>query len=68
VLGFEVRDAHSTTPNSTKGLRKTTGRLTAQGQRAASTDSDLAAMVDAWPTLPEAIKAGILALVKASRD
>jgi hypothetical protein len=27
---------------------------------------DLAALVDAWPTLPEPIKAGILAMVKAS--
>lgn len=29
-------------------------------------DPDLAAVVDAWPTLPEPIKAGILALVNAS--
>jgi hypothetical protein len=27
-------------------------------------DPDLAAVVDAWPELPEAIKAGILAMVK----
>jgi hypothetical protein len=30
-------------------------------------DPDLAAVVDAWPALPEAIKAGILAIVKATR-
>ncbi len=30
------------------------------------TDPDLAAVVDAWPTLPEALKAGILAMVKAA--
>jgi hypothetical protein len=29
-------------------------------------DTDLAAVVDAWPELPEAIKAGILAMVKAA--
>jgi hypothetical protein len=29
-------------------------------------DADLAAVVDAWPGLPEAIKAGILAMVKAA--
>ena len=29
------------------------------------TDPDLAAVVAAWPELPEAIKAGILAMVKA---
>ena len=30
-------------------------------------DADLQAIVDAWPTLPEAIKAGILAMVTAAR-
>jgi hypothetical protein len=30
------------------------------------TDPNLAAIVDAWPALPEVIKAGILAMVKAS--
>jgi hypothetical protein len=29
-------------------------------------DPDLAAMVDAWSTLPEAIRAGILAMAKAA--
>ena len=27
---------------------------------------DLQALIDAWPTLPEAIKAGILAIVRAA--
>jgi hypothetical protein len=30
-------------------------------------DPDLAAVMDAWPNLPEAIKAGIMAIVKAVR-
>ena len=30
------------------------------------TDPDLAAVVEAWPDLPEALKAGILAMVKAA--
>jgi hypothetical protein len=30
------------------------------------TDPDLAAINAAWPTLPEAIRAGILAIVKAA--
>jgi hypothetical protein len=30
-------------------------------------DPDLAAVVNAWPELPEAIKAGILAMVKAAQ-
>ena len=29
---------------------------------------DLAAVVEAWPDLPEALKAGILAMVKAARS
>jgi hypothetical protein len=31
------------------------------------TDPDLAAIVGAWPALPEAIREGILAIVKAAR-
>jgi len=31
-------------------------------------DPDLAAIVAAWPTLPNAIKAGVLALVHAATD
>jgi hypothetical protein len=30
------------------------------------TDPDLARIVDAWPTLPEAVRAGIVAMVKAA--
>jgi hypothetical protein len=33
----------------------------------ASLDPDLAAVVDAWPTLPAAIKAGILAMIGAAK-
>jgi hypothetical protein len=29
-------------------------------------DPDFAALIDAWPTLPQAIRAGILALVRAA--
>jgi len=29
-------------------------------------DPDLAAVVEAWPDLPEAIRAGIMAMVKAA--
>jgi hypothetical protein len=32
----------------------------------APAEPDLAAIVDAWPTLPDAIKAGILATIEAA--
>jgi hypothetical protein len=32
------------------------------------TDPELAAVAEAWPELPEAIKAGILAMVEAARS
>ena len=31
------------------------------------TDAELAAVVDAWPGLPDAIEAGILAMIKAAK-
>jgi hypothetical protein len=41
-------------------------RATQSATRAASTDPDLAAVLDAWPTLLEAVRVGIVAMVKAS--
>jgi hypothetical protein len=35
---------------------------------ACQTDPELAWIVDAWPSLPEAIKAGILAMVEAASN
>jgi len=34
--------------------------------KTAHDDGDLQAIIDAWPTLPDAIRAGILAMVKAA--
>jgi hypothetical protein len=39
---------------------------TKNATRALPDDPDLAAVVTAWPSLPEAIRAGILAMVRAS--
>jgi len=41
--------------------------LTATPNATLLPDPDLAAMVDAWPDLPEAIKAGIVAMVRAAQ-
>ena len=38
----------------------------ALGAREAPIDADSATVVDAWPTLPEAVKAGVLAMVRAA--
>jgi hypothetical protein len=40
--------------------------MSALGQRAAPVDPDLAIVIDAWDRLPEAVRAGILAMVKAT--
>ena len=45
------------TPRATRGATRTD---------VAAPPDDLAAVVDAWPELPGAIRAGILAMVKAS--
>jgi hypothetical protein len=35
--------------------------------RESQIDPDLARLIDAWPTLPEAIRAGIIAMIQAAR-
>jgi hypothetical protein len=40
----------------------------ALGTRNALLDADLSAVVNAWPTLPEFIKAGIRAMIRAVGD
>jgi hypothetical protein len=48
---------------------KTTGKTSvSQNERytGATFEPDLQALVDAWPTLPAALKAGILAMVRAA--
>jgi hypothetical protein len=41
-------------------------RATQSATRALTEDSDLTAIIDAWDGLPEAVRASILMLVKAS--
>ena len=35
---------------------------------ATAADADLAEVIAAWPTLPRAVRAGVLAMVRASAD
>ena len=37
-------------------------------QKPSKTDPDLAKLINAWPTLPEPLKAGIRAMVEAARS
>src|SRR5208337_3334125 len=51
-------------PNESGSIRPLTA--TQNATRLLPDDPGLAAMVDAWPALPEVMKAGILAMVKAA--
>jgi hypothetical protein len=57
-------DSANTRP--AKPLRLAPPSLAAHGQRAKPDDPDLAALIDSWDSLPEAIRAGIMAMVRAS--
>ena len=61
--GFEAVSVNGNADNS---LQKSANQGEAESE-AVWPDSDLKAVVEAWPSLPAAIKAGILALVRAAR-
>ena len=48
------------------GTRSGVGGDASERARASTDDSDLVALVEIWPILPEPIKAGIVAMVRAS--
>ena len=51
-------------PNESGSIRPLTA--TQNATRLLPEDSDLAAVIEAWDRLPEALKAGIVAMVKAA--
>jgi hypothetical protein len=53
----------SNTETANEAITEASGRGDAEGP---AQDPRLDAMIESWPTLPEAIKAGIVAMVKAS--
>ena len=64
-----VREREDTSLIRSDGLRRTI-KLPADHlpTDTRKTDPALAAVVEAWPDLPEALKAGIVAMVKAARS
>src|SRR4051794_25796744 len=48
-----------------KDFGKASPALAVNGQCATPDDPDLAAVIEAWPTLPEPIRAGIVAMVES---
>jgi hypothetical protein len=64
--GLQNRGSEPASTIRHKTLRDDVPHRTAQGQRAESSDPELTAVVNAWDRLPDAIRAGILAMVKAA--
>ena len=68
--GFEPAGA---SPCGDKDLRNRPARSGAVSgavpvEKPPAGDPDLAQVITAWPTLPDAVKAGIVAMVKAAKD
>jgi hypothetical protein len=55
-----------TSPENTTLFPEGGAKSGALAPRSRPIDAALAALIDAWPTLPEAIRAGILAMVRAA--
>jgi len=64
--GLQNRGSESASTISRKSLRNLAHSLTAQGQRAASNDPDLGAVVEAWDRLPEGVRQSVVMLVNAA--
>jgi len=65
--GLANRKRKATTSKSQKHLGHGTPALSVLGQCASQNDPDLAFVIARWSDLPSAVRAGILAMVKASR-
>lgn len=72
--GGEYPRQGSNTPGNSKGKPQDGGAgdakgdvMTSNGTTMPRWDADLASVVNAWPHLPKAVKAGIVAMVRAAR-
>ena len=66
--GFAIRSPDSVSHSATSSCEHNAEALTGPLAETIRNDADLRAVVDAWPTLPDAVKVGILAMVRASRS
>jgi hypothetical protein len=64
--GFRDRPTDSAVVKPSNALRQPASLSAAHRKRAASTDPDLALVNYAWDRLPEAVRAGIVARVRAA--
>ena len=61
--GFSVREQTALFPRKS-GIPEVTGSKSPQANE--PFDADLQAVIDRWPELPEPIKAGIVAMIRAA--
>jgi hypothetical protein len=70
-LGFEPSKANPQVTQSKKlrsGKKATGGNTGGRELENANFTPDLQAVIQAWPSLPEPVKAGIMAMVKAAKQ
>ncbi len=60
----EGLETTSKTPGKTQGADRCGAKSGAVGAHVGPVDPQLASVVDAWPRLPEPVKAGILAMIR----
>ena len=63
---LQTSDRHDVKPSAASASRSINERLSLPMPYKTPFSPDLAAVIDAWDRLPEAIRAGILAMVKAA--
>jgi len=56
----------TTSPKETLGKQQFSNEAKQNRKQLAHEDAELAELICAWPALPDAIKAGIIAMVRAS--